>query len=175
MILEAPAIARATIATPVLDPAVLRRDFPILDQEVNGRALVYLDNAATTQKPDSVLAVLESFYRRDNANVHRGIHELSRRATVAYEDARVRVARFIGAADSAEVIFTRGTTESINLMAWSWGLDVLREGDEILLTEMEHHSNVVPWQLVARRTGATLRWLEIDEHGLLNLEALPSC
>jgi cysteine desulfurase/selenocysteine lyase len=173
MILEAPAIARATIATPVLDPAVLRRDFPILDQEVNGRALVYLDNAATTQKPDSVLAVLESFYRRDNANVHRGIHELSRRATVAYEDARVRVARFIGAADSAEVIFTRGTTESINLMAWSWGLDVLREGDEILLTEMEHHSNVVPWQLVARRTGATLRWLEIDEHGLLNLEALP--
>jgi cysteine desulfurase/selenocysteine lyase len=173
MSLGATAPSRATIATPIFDPAVLRRDFPILDQEVNGRALVYLDNAATTQKPASVLAALESYYRRDNANVHRGIHELSRRATVAYEDARARVGRFVGAADPAEVIFTRGTTESINLMAWSWGLDVLREGDEILLTEMEHHSNVVPWQLVARRTGATLRWLEIDDQGLLELDALP--
>ena len=173
MSLGAPGASRATLATPIFDPAVLRRDFPILDQEVNGRALVYLDNAATTQKPASVLAALESYYRRDNANVHRGIHELSRRATVAFEDARARVGRFVGAADPAEVIFTRGTTESINLMAWSWGLDVLREGDEILLTEMEHHSNVVPWQLVARRTGATLRWLEIDDRGLLELDALP--
>ena len=173
MSLGAPASSRAAPATPVFDPAVLRRDFPILDQEVNGRPLVYLDNAATTQKPTAVLAALESYYRRDNANVHRGIHELSRRATVAYEDARARVGRFIGAQDPAEVIFTRGTTESINLMAWSWGLDVLREGDEILLTEMEHHSNVVPWQLVAQRTGATLRWLEIDDRGLLALDALP--
>lgn len=173
MNLGATAPSRATPATPVFDPAVLRRDFPILDQEVNSRALVYLDNAATTQKPASVLTALESYYRRDNANVHRGIHELSRRATIAYEDARARVGRFVGAADPAEVIFTRGTTESINLMAWSWGLDVLREGDEILLTEMEHHSNVVPWQLVAQRTGATLRWLEIDDQGLLELDALP--
>ena len=173
MSLGASAVSRATLAAPVLDPIVLRKDFPILDQEVNSRALVYLDNAATTQKPASVLAALDTYYRRDNANVHRGIHELSRRATVAYEEARTRVGRFVGAADPAEVIFTRGTTESINLMAWSWGLDVLREGDEILLTEMEHHSNVVPWQLVARRTGATLRWLEIDDQGLLELDALP--
>ena len=173
MSLRAPAVSRAPLATPALDPDVLRRDFPILDQEVNGQALVYLDNAATTQKPASVLASLESFYRLDNANVHRGIHELSRRATIAYEDARARVGRFVGAEDPAEVIFTRGTTESINLMAWSWGLDALRDRDEILLTEMEHHSNIVPWQLVARHTGATLRWLEIDDQGLLELDALP--
>ena len=157
-----------------LDPAVLRRDFPILDQAVNGHPLVYLDNAATTQKPLTVIEALDAYYRRDNANVHRGIHELSRRATVAYEEARTRVAAFVGAPDRSEVIFTRGTTEGLNLMAWSWGLENLREGDEIVLTAMEHHSNVVPWQLVARRTGAKLRWVEIDhESGLLQLDALP--
>ena len=160
-------------AAPSLDPAVLRRDFPILDQTVNGHPLVYLDNAATTQKPTAVLAALAQYYRRDNANVHRGIHELSRRATVAYEDARARVGRFVGAHDPAEVIFTRGTTEGLNLMAWSWGLEFLRPGDEIVLTGMEHHSNVVPWQLVARRTGAVLRWLEIDDEGKLRLDQLP--
>lgn len=155
-----------------LDPLTLRRDFPILDQTVNGRSLVYLDNAATTQKPVAVLNALDHYYRHDNANVHRGIHELSRRATQAYEDARIRIGRFIGVRDAHEIIFTRGTTEGLNLMAYAWGLEFLRAGDEIVLTAMEHHSNVVPWQLVARRTGAALRWIEIDDEGKLELDAL---
>jgi len=155
-----------------IDPLVVRRDFPILEQQVNGRPLVYLDNAATTQKPVQVLDALETYYRRDNANVHRGIHELSRRATVAYEGARSRIGRFIGVEDPGEIVFTRGTTESLNLMAFSWGLEFLQPGDEILLTGMEHHSNVVPWQLVARRTGAVLRWIELDDQGRLRLDAL---
>jgi cysteine desulfurase/selenocysteine lyase len=155
-----------------IDPAVVRRDFPILDQQVNGRPLVYLDNAATSQKPVQVLDALEGYYRRDNANVHRGIHELSRRATLAYEGARARIGRFIGVEDPGEIIFTRGTTESLNLMAFSWGLEFLKPGDEILLTGMEHHSNVVPWQLVARRTGAVLKWIELDDQGRLRLHAL---
>ncbi|MDE2772528.1 MAG: cysteine desulfurase [Gemmatimonadota bacterium] len=155
-----------------MDPVAIRRDFPILEQQINGHALAYLDNAATSQKPTAVLAVLDQYYRRDNANVHRGIHELSRRATSAFEDARSRVGRFVGANDPGEVIFTRGTTEAINLMAHGWGLEFLNEGDEILLTTMEHHSNVVPWQLVARRTGAVLKWLELDDEGRLRLEAL---
>jgi cysteine desulfurase/selenocysteine lyase len=150
----------------------LRQEFPALDQEVNGKALAYLDNAATTQKPTAVLDVLEQYYRKDNANVHRGIHELSRRATTAYEGARARVAEWLGAEDSAEVIWTRGTTEAINLVALAWGLDHLREGDEILLTTMEHHSNIVPWQLAARRTGACLRYLEMDEEGRLRMGEL---
>ena len=157
-----------------IDPVALRGDFPILEQQINGHPLVYLDNAATSQKPTAVLAVLDQYYRRDNANVHRGIHELSRRATTAFEDARSRVGRFVGADDPGEVIFTRGTTEAINLMAYGWGLEFLHEGDEILLTTMEHHSNVVPWQLVARRTGAVLKWLELDDEGRLRLEALES-
>ncbi len=157
-----------------IDPGTLRQDFPILGQLVNGRPLVYLDNAATTQKPAPVLAALDDYYRKDNANVHRGIHELSRRATLAYEGARARVARFIGADDVGEVVFTRGTTEALNLMAFSWGLEFLQRGDEILLTEMEHHSNIVPWQLVARRTGAVLRWLDLDDQGMLRLAELPS-
>jgi len=157
-----------------IDAAVVRRDFPILEQQVNGRPLVYLDNAATSQKPTAVLDALDAYYRRDNANVHRGIHELSRRATVAYESARSRIAGFIGVSDPGEVIFTRGTTESLNLMAFSWGLEFLKPGDEILLTGMEHHSNVVPWQLVARRTGAVLKWIELDDQGRLRIEALPS-
>ena len=151
---------------------VLRRDFPILDQEVNGKPLVYLDNAATTQKPTAVLDALDTYYRRDNANVHRGIHELSRRATEAYEGARTRIGRFIGALDPAEVIFTRGTTEGLNLMAWSWGLEFLKPGDEVVLTGMEHHSNIVPWQLVARRTGAVLKWVDLDDEGRLKLDQL---
>lgn len=155
-----------------IDPVAIRRDFPILEQQINGHALAYLDNAATSQKPTAVLAVLDEYYRRDNANVHRGIHELSRRATTAFEDARSRVGRFVGANDPGEVIFTRGTTEAINLMAYGWGLEFLNEGDEILLTTMEHHSNVVPWQLVARRTGAVLKWIELDDEGRLRLEAL---
>jgi cysteine desulfurase/selenocysteine lyase len=158
---------------PALDPAVLRRDFPILDQSVNGRPLVYLDNAATSQKPNAVIDAISAYYKQDNANVHRGIHELSRRATLAYEDARARIGRFVGADDTGEVIFTRGTTEGLNLMASSWGLEFLKKGDEIVLTGMEHHSNVVPWQLVARRTGAVLKWIDLDDEGKLRLDQLP--
>lgn len=158
----------------VLDVAALRQDFPALHQKVNGKPLVYLDNAATSQKPRAVLDALSSYYRSDNANVHRGIHELSRRATEAYEEARGKVARFIGAADPSEVIWTRGTTEGINLVANAWGSHNVRQGDEILLSVMEHHSNLVPWQLLARRTGARLRYLEIDGDGRLVLDDLPS-
>jgi len=140
---------------------------------VGGHPLVYLDNAATSQKPQYVLDALTAYYEHDNANVHRGIHELSRRATVAFEDARVKLAKFIGAADSAELVWTRGTTEAINLVASSWGMDALNEGDEILLSSMEHHSNIIPWQLVAHRTGARLRYIEMDEQGRLILDDLP--
>ncbi len=151
----------------------IRDEFPILDQQVNGHPLVYLDNAATTQKPRAVMAALDRFYARDNANVHRGLHALSMRATDDYEGARQRVATFINAAAPEEVILTRGTTESINLVASSWGGSNLRKGDVILLTEMEHHSNLVPWQLVAQRTGATLRYVPVTgDEGLLDLGAL---
>ena len=150
----------------------MRSQFPTLAQQVGGYPLVYLDNAATSQKPQYVLDALAAYYEHDNANVHRGIHELSRRATIAFEDARVKLAKFIGAADSAEMVWTRGTTEAINLVAGSWGLDTLREGDEILLSSMEHHSNIIPWQLVARRTGARLRYIEMDEQGRLILDDL---
>jgi cysteine desulfurase/selenocysteine lyase len=152
---------------------VLRGEFPALHQLVNGKPLAYLDNAATSQKPRAVLEVLEEYYRKDNANVHRGIHELSRRATVAYEDARGRTAEWLGAAEAAEVVWTRGTTEAINLVACAWGFEQLREGDEILLTTMEHHSNIVPWQLAARRAGAKLRYMEMDEEGRLRIDTLP--
>ncbi len=151
----------------------MKAQFPTLAQEVGGHPLVYLDNAATSQKPQRVLDALAAYYEHDNANVHRGIHELSRRATVAYEEARATLASFIGAADSAELVWTRGTTEAINLVAGSWGLDTLAEGDEILLSSMEHHSNIVPWQLAAHRTGARLRYIEMDEQGRLVLDDLP--
>ncbi len=152
----------------------IRADFPILAQQVNGKPLVYLDNAATSQKPSCVIAALTQFYERDNANVHRGIHALSMRATTAYEAARDRAANFLHAAESGEVVFTAGTTDSINLVANAWGDDNLRRGDVILLTEMEHHSNLVPWQLLARRTGAQLRYLPIvaGDSGLLDLAQL---
>ncbi len=155
-----------------LDQTALRAQFPTLAQEVGGYPLVYLDNAATSQKPRYVLDVLAAYYEHDNANVHRGIHELSRRATVAFEDARAKLANFIGAADSAELVWTRGTTEAINLVAGSWGQDNLGEGDEILLSSLEHHSNIVPWQLAASRTGARLRYIEMDEQGRLILDDL---
>lgn len=154
-----------------LDVERVRADFPALHQEVHGRPLVYLDNAATTQKPASVLEAMDRFYREDNANVHRGIHELSTRATDAYEAARRTVAGFFGIADPAELIWTRGTTEAINLVAWSWGAS-LREGDEIVLSVLEHHSNLVPWQILAQRTGARLRFIDIDAEGRLNLSML---
>ncbi|KPJ75274.1 MAG: hypothetical protein AMS19_14135, partial [Gemmatimonas sp. SG8_23] len=153
--------------------AKLRTHFPALDQTVNGHPLVYLDNAATSQKPTAVLDAISSYYERDNANVHRGIHELSRRATVAYEEARGKVARWIGASDASEIVWTRGTTDAINLVAGAWGLDNVGEGDEILLTVLEHHSNIVPWQLLAARRGATLRYLGLDEQGRLVLDDLP--
>lgn len=150
----------------------LRTQFPALDQEINGRPLVYLDNAATAQKPRVVLDAVASYYERDNANVHRGIHELSRRATADFEEARARVASFLNAPEPAEVVWTRGTTEAINLVAGTWALDNVGEGDEILLSTMEHHSNIVPWQLVANRTGAKVRFIEMDDQGRLRLDQL---
>ena len=151
----------------------IRADFPILDQTVHGKPLIYLDNGATVQKPKAVLDALHQFYLKDNANVHRGLHALSMRATDDYEGARSRVAKFINAAETEEIIFTRGTTESINLVAGSWGPENLKKGDVILLTEMEHHSNLVPWQLVAKRTGATLRYVPVTgDEGLLDLDKL---
>jgi len=153
--------------------STVRDDFPALHQQVNGRPLVYLDNAATTQRPRAVIDALSRFYERDNANVHRGLHALSMRATDAFEGARARVAKFVNAAAPEEIIFTRGTTESINLVAASWGGVNLKAGDVILLTEMEHHSNLVPWQLIAKRTGAKLRYLPVTgDEGLLDLAQL---
>ena len=150
-----------------------RSDFPILDQKVHGRPLIYFDNAATTQKPSRVINALRNYYEHDNANVHRGIHELSNRATAAFEAARTRAAKFINARSSEEIIFTRGTTEGINLVAAAWGNKNVRAGDVILLTEMEHHSNIVPWQLLAERTGAKLVFLPITgDIGLLDMSRL---
>jgi cysteine desulfurase/selenocysteine lyase len=156
------------------DPIRIRKDFPALDQTIHGKPLAYLDNAATSQKPRAVLDVLSEYYERDNANVHRGIHELSRRATVAFEAAREKVASWINAPSAAECVWTRGTTEAINLVATAWGLDHVGEGDEILISVMEHHSNIVPWQLLAARTGATLKYIEIDDEGRLVLDGLES-
>ncbi|HEX8363562.1 MAG TPA: cysteine desulfurase [Longimicrobium sp.] len=155
-----------------LDAEVLRADFPILQQEVNGHPLVYLDNAASTQKPRAVIEAMSGYYERDNANVHRGVHTLSVRATDAFEAAREKVAALFGIQDTAELIWTRGTTEAINLVAWSWGLANLRAGDEVLLSVMEHHSNLVPWQMVAQRTGAKLRFLDVDDQQRLDLSGL---
>ena len=150
----------------------VREDFPILDQQVHGQPLIYFDNAATTQKPRVVMEALRHYYEHDNANVHRGLHELSSRATEAYEAARARVAGYIGAASADEIVFTRGTTESINLVAQAWGGKFLRAGDVILLTQMEHHSNLVPWQLLAERIGAQLRFVPVRDDGTLALEQL---
>src|SRR5680860_1919298 len=161
------------MATAVMNPMeTARAHFPILDQEVNGKPLVYLDNAASTQKPAAVIDALARYYQEDNANVHRGIHELSRRATEAFEEARSKVAAFVGVEDSAELIWTRGATEAINIVASCWGQSNLRPGDEILLSVMEHHSNLVPWQMLAQRTGAKLRFLDIDAEGRLDLSDL---
>jgi cysteine desulfurase/selenocysteine lyase len=156
--------------------SALRADFPILYQKVHDQPLIYFDNAATTQKPRAVLDALRHYYEHDNANVHRGIHELSNRATAAFEAARARAARFINARSADEIIFTRGTTEGINLVAQAWGSQHLKAGDRILLTEMEHHSNIVPWQLLAERTGAELVFLPITgDIGLLDLSRLDEC
>ena len=145
----------------------VRAEFPILAQEVNGKPLVYFDSAASSQKPQAVIDSISRYYERDNANVHRGLHELSSRATDAYEGARVKLARYLGAASPDEIIFTRGTTEAINLVANTWGSQNLKSGDIILLTEIEHHSNLVPWQMLAARTGATLRFVPVTDDGTL--------
>ena len=159
----------------MIDWQKLRADFPILHQNVHGHPLIYFDNAATSQKPRVVLDALRTYYERDNANVHRGIHELSNRATGAFEAARARSAKFINARTADEIVFTRGTTESINLVAAAWGPKNLKPGDKILLTEMEHHSNLVPWQLLAERSGAKLVYLPVTgDEGLLDLSKLDS-
>jgi cysteine desulfurase / selenocysteine lyase len=163
----------ATLTSAPTDWYSVRSDFPILDQQVHGQPLIYLDNAATTQKPRAVLDALVHYYERDNANVHRGIHELSNRATTAFEAARTRAGAFLNAGSAEEIIFTRGTTESINLVAQAWGSKHIRAGDKILLTEMEHHSNIVPWQLLAERAGAKLLFLPVTgDVGLLDLNRL---
>jgi cysteine desulfurase/selenocysteine lyase len=156
------------------DWKAIREDFPILREQVRGHPLIYFDNAATTQKPSKVLEVLRNYYEHQNANVHRGLHILSSRATEAYENARQRVADYIGAGSAQEIVFTRGTTESINLVAQAWGGKFLRSGDVILLTEMEHHSNLVPWQLLADRIGARLRFVPVRDDGTLDLDKLPN-
>jgi len=155
-----------------IDWAKVRDDFPILQQEVNGKPLLYFDNAASSQKPRAVIDSLVKYYERDNANVHRGLHELSSRATDAFEGARVKVAKYLGAEHAEEIVFTRGTTEGINLVAHSWGAANLKAGDVILLTEMEHHSNLVPWQILAEKVGAKLRFVPVKEDGTLELERL---
>ena len=161
------------MTTATFDPVMIRREFPTLEQVVNGRPLVYLDNAATSQKPKVVLDALRAYYEDDNSNVHRGIHELSRRATVAYEESRAKVASWVGANEPSEIVWTRGTTEAINLVSSAWGLDNVGEGDEILISVLEHHSNIIPWQLLARRTGAVIKYIELDEQGRWILDELP--
>ncbi len=153
------------------DVHAIRKDFPILHQEVNGHPLVYLDNGATSQKPQSVIDAVRHYYERDNANVHRGVHALSERATNDYEGARDIAQRFINAGDRAETILVRSTTEGINLVAQAYGRKHLKEGDEIIISTMEHHSNIVPWQMVAGQTGAVVRVIPINDAGELDMDA----
>lgn len=148
----------------------IRNDFPILDQEVNGYPLVYLDSAATSQKPRQVIEALADYYQNDNANVHRGVHTLGNRATEGYEGARETVRKFLNASSTEEIIFTRGTTTALNLVAQSYGRANIGEGDEILITYMEHHSNIIPWQQLAKATGAVLKYIDLEEDGTLSLE-----
>lgn len=152
-----------------MDVQAIKREFPILDQEINGHPLVYLDSSATAQKPVSVIETVNRYYREDNSNVHRGVHTLGSRATDQYEDAREKVRRFINADSKAEIIFTRGTTTSINMVAHSYGRENLAQGDEIVLTPMEHHSNIIPWQQVAKATGAKLKYIPMQSDGTITL------
>ena len=154
-----------------LDIERIRADFPILEREFDGTQLVYLDNAATTQTPEPVVETITEYYRKYNANVHRGIHQLSQEASIAYEEAHDRVAEFIGAAGREEIVFTKNTTESVNLVAYAWGLNELGPGDEVVLTEMEHHASLVTWQQIAKRTGATCKYIPITDEGRLDMEA----
>ena len=153
------------------DIEAIRADFPILDQQINGHPLVYLDNGASTQKPKQVIDAINDFYLNDYSNVHRGIHTLSQRATERFENARLTVRNFLGATSEKEIIFTRGTTEAINLVAHSWGRNNVSAGDEILISEMEHHSNIVPWQILAETTGARLVVAPVDDAGALDMAA----
>jgi cysteine desulfurase / selenocysteine lyase len=153
-----------------MDIKAIRSQFPILDQEVNGHPLVYLDSSATSQKPIQVIETLEKYYKEINSNVHRGVHTLGTRATDAYEGAREKVRKFINAKSTQEVIFTRGTTTSLNWVASSYAMANLKEGDEIVITVMEHHSNIIPWQQVAKKTGATLKYFPLQEDGTLSLD-----
>lgn len=162
----------APLTRPAFDPALVRLDFPILQQQVNGKPLVYLDNAATTQKPEAVIEAISHYYRHDNANVHRGAHTLSDRATVAFENARATVARLLNSPAPSQVIWVRGATEAINLVAQSWGRSTLQAGDRILVSYLEHHSNIVPWQLVAAATGAEVVPIPVTDEGELDLSAL---
>ncbi|MFM9271295.1 aminotransferase class V-fold PLP-dependent enzyme [Halomonas elongata] len=154
-----------------LDVARVRRDFPILDREVHGKPLVYLDNAATCQTPRQVIEVFDDYYRRYNANIHRGLHTLADEATAAFESTRETVRAYLGAAESREIVFTRGTTEAINLVAGSWGRTNLGPGDEVLISRLEHHSNIVPWQLLAGELGFTIKVIPVDERGVLDQTA----
>lgn len=147
----------------------VRRDFPILDQEVNGKKLVYLDNAASTQKPSAVIAAIKEYYENDHSNVHRGVHTLSQRATAKFDDARAKVRRFVNARNTREIIFTKGCTEAINLVANSWGRNNLKKGDIVLLSNMEHHANIVPWQIVCDATGAQIKVIPITDSGEIEM------
>ncbi|MEX2212423.1 MAG: cysteine desulfurase [Gaiellaceae bacterium] len=162
----------AVTAKPTLDAHKLRADFPIFEQTFHGKPLAFLDSAVTAQKPRAVLDAMTHFYETSYTNVHRGVYQLSERATEAFEGAREKVCRFVNAPSSREVIFTRNTTEAINLVAYAWGLNNLGPGDLVVVTELEHHSNYVPWQYMARKTGAGFRMIPLDEHGELKLEAL---
>jgi cysteine desulfurase/selenocysteine lyase len=164
---------RAAQKKTTFDPVRLREDFPILKRRVHGKPLVYLDNAATSQKPGAVIDTLRNFYETHNSNIHRGVHTLSYESTQMYEEAHEKVARFIGAPDWRSVVFTRNATESINLAACAWGLRNLKKDDEVLITLMEHHSNIVPWQMVRDRTGIKLKFVGVDKNGELELDALP--
>ncbi|MDJ0678534.1 MAG: SufS family cysteine desulfurase [Xenococcaceae cyanobacterium MO_167.B52] len=152
----------------------VRKDFPILDQEIHGKPLIYLDSAASSQKPQQVLDALLNYYQKNNANVHRGAHTLSNRATDAYEAARDNIAKFINAACREEIVYTRNASEAINLVAYTWGLTNLNKGDEIILSVMEHHSNIVPWQIIAQKTGAVIKWIQLNEQEALDLDSYKS-
>ncbi len=162
-------VAQAEPAT-ALDVTAIRRDFPALQQQVHGKPLAYLDNAATTQKPEAVIQAITDFYRHDNANVHRGVHLLSERATTSYEAARETIRRFINAAEAREIVFVRGTTEGINLVSQTFGRERLREGDEVVVSAFEHHSNIVPWQIVCNEKGARLRVVPMTSAGDIHIE-----
>src|SRR4029450_13219280 len=152
------------------DPHVLRGDFPILDEVINGHKLVYLDSASSSQKPEVVIEAVDRYYREYNANVHRGIYTIGEAATAAYERARAAVARFVNAPDAHEIVFTRNATEAINLVAYSWGRRHIDRGDVIVLTEMEHHANLVPWQLLVQERDGDLEFIPITDDGLLRLD-----